>query len=144
MELHDTIYKALTSLNYAAVNELWGYITFYRAPLIIRKYSPKTMNIVGVPAAQHTRANLMYKNDNKTGQQQKILHMNKMLHIFGTHFSNKFLRRKVTSLLMAKWLRELALCTPLSIHQWYIFGIFVNKWGTRKHIDNLKNTHGAV
>ena len=27
--------------------------------------------------------------------------------------------------------------------QLFIFGIFEHKWGTRKHIDDLKNTHGA-
>ena len=92
MELHDTINKALTSLNYAALNELWGSITFYRAPLIIRKYSPKTMNIVGVPAAQHTRANLMYKNDNKTGQQQKRIAYEEN----ASHFCDTFLKQVFT------------------------------------------------
>ena len=39
---------------------------------------------------------------------------------------------------MAKSPRKHTLCTPLSIDQWYIFGIFEHKWGTRKHIDDLK------
>ena len=39
---------------------------------------------------------------------------------------------------MAKSLRKHTLCTPLSIDQLYIFGIFKHKWGTRKHIDDLK------
>ena len=30
------------------------------------------------------------------------------------------------------------MCTPLSIDQLFIFGIFEHKWGTRKHIDDLK------
>ena len=44
---------------------------------------------------------------------------------------------------MAKSLRKYTLCTPLSIDQLYIFGIFEHKWGTQKHIDDQKNTHGA-
>ena len=32
MQLHNTIYKALPILNYAALYELWGSITFYKAP----------------------------------------------------------------------------------------------------------------
>ena len=40
--------------------------------------------------------------------------------------------------------RKLTLWTPLTIDQWYILGIFEHKWGTWKHIDNLKNTHGAL
>ena len=46
--------------------------------------------------------------------------------------------RNPTTVLMAKSAREHTLCTPLSIDQWYIFGIFEHKWGTRKHIDDLK------
>ena len=39
---------------------------------------------------QHTSANSMYKDDNKISQQQKVLHMNKMLErvtLFQTSFS---------------------------------------------------------
>ena len=39
---------------------------------------------------------------------------------------------------MAKSQRKHTLCTPLSIDQLFIFGIFEHKWGTRKHIDDLK------
>ena len=39
---------------------------------------------------------------------------------------------------MAKSPRKHTLCTPLSIDQLFIFGIFEHKWGTRKHIDDLK------
>ena len=52
--------------------------------------------------------------------------------------SNEFKRRNPTTVLMAKSPRKHTLCTPLSIDQWYIFGIFEHKWGTRKHIDDLK------
>ena len=39
---------------------------------------------------------------------------------------------------MAKSPRKHTLCTPLSIDQLYIFSVFEHKWGTRKHIDDLK------
>ena len=39
---------------------------------------------------------------------------------------------------MAKSPRKHTLCTPLSIDQLLIFGIFEHKWGTRKHINDLK------
>ena len=39
---------------------------------------------------------------------------------------------------MAKSPRKHTLCTPLSIDQLFIFGIFEHEWGTRKHIDDLK------
>ena len=38
---------------------------------------------------QHTSANSMYKDDNKISQQQKVLHMNKMLERV-THFQTSF------------------------------------------------------
>ena len=53
-------------------------------------------------------------------------------------FSNEFQRRNPTTVLMAKSPRDHTLCTPLSIYQLYIFGIFEHKWGTRKHLDDLK------
>ena len=99
------------------------------------------MNIVG---AQHTSANSMYKDDNKISRRQKVLHMNKMLERV-PHFQTSFsVGIPATTVSMAKSPRKHTLCTPLSIDQSYIFGIFEHKWGTRKHIDDLKkNTHGA-
>ena len=38
---------------------------------------------------QHTSANSVYKDDNKISQQQKVLHMNKMLERV-THFQTSF------------------------------------------------------
>ena len=55
---------------------------------LIREYSPKTMNIVGVRTAHHS-ANSMYKDDNKISRQQKALHMNKMLENV-PHFQTSF------------------------------------------------------
>ena len=49
-----------------------------------------------------------------------------------------FQTRNPTTVLMAKSPRKHTLCTPLSIDQLYIFGIFEHKWGTQKHIDDLK------
>ena len=86
---------------------------------------------------QHTSANSMYKNDNKTNQQLKVLHMSKMLQRV-IHFSNDVLRRNPTTVLMAKSPQKRTLCTPLSIDQCYIFGIFEHKWVTRKHTDLTK------
>ena len=82
----------------------------------------------------------MYKDDNKISQQQKILHMNKMLeHV--SHFQTSF---NVGIQPLAKSLRKHTVCTPLSINQLYILGIFEHKRGTWKHInDRKKNTYGA-
>ena len=63
--------------------------------------------------------------------------MNKMLERV-TNFSNDFLRRNPTPVLMVKLPQKHKLCTPLSVDQSYIFGIFEHKWGTRKHNDDLK------
>ena len=48
---------------------------------------PKQWTLSGF--VQHTNANSMYKDDNKISQQQKVLHMNKMLeHV--QHFQTSF------------------------------------------------------
>ena len=92
---------------------------------------PKQLTLSGL--VQHTSASSMYKdNDNRISQQQKINAWT------CNTFSNEFKRRNRTTLLMAKSPRKHTLCTPLSIGQLFIFGIFEHKWGTRKHIDDLK------
>ena len=105
-----------------------GGTDWHKNKVYIREYSPKTMNIVGVC----TSTNSMYKDDNKISHQQKVLHMNKMLERV-THFQASF--SVETTILMAESPRKHTLCTLLSIDQLYIFE---QKWGTRKHIDDLK------
>ena len=48
---------------------------------------PKQWTLLGF--IQHTSANSMYKDNNKISQQQKVLHMNKMLERV-THFQTSF------------------------------------------------------
>ena len=48
---------------------------------------PKQLTLSGF--VQHTSANSMYKDDNKIGQQQKVLHMNKIL-VRAQHFQTSF------------------------------------------------------
>ena len=105
-----------------------------------RNIVPKQWTLSGF--LRHASANSMYKGDNKTSQQIKVLHMNKTLQRV-THFSSKFSRRNPTTALMAKSPWTHTLCRSLSIDQWYIFGIFEHNWGKRKHVDDLKQTHGA-
>ena len=52
-----------------------------------RNIIPKQLTLSGF--VQHTSANSMYKDDNKISQQQKVLHMNKMLERV-THFQTTF------------------------------------------------------
>ena len=55
------------------------------------------------------------------------------------HFQTSFsVGIQPLAVLMAKSPRKHTLYRPLSIDQLYIFGIFEHKWGTRKHIDDLK------
>ena len=48
---------------------------------------PKQLTLSGF--VQHTSANSIYKDNNKISQQQKVLHMNKMLERV-THFQTSF------------------------------------------------------
>ena len=48
---------------------------------------PKQWTLSGF--VQHTSTNSMYKDDNEISQQQKVLHMNKMLERV-THFQTSF------------------------------------------------------
>ena len=65
----------------------------------------------------------MYKNDNKTSQQLKVWHMNKMLERV-TNFSNDFLRRNPTPVLMVKSQRKHSVHHCPSINR--IFSVFSN------------------
>ena len=95
---------------------------------------PKQWTLSGF--VQHTSANSMYKDDYKISRQQKVLHMNEMLERV-PHFQTSF-SVGIQPLSSRRNHHGSTLCTPLSIDQLFIFGIFEHKWGTRKHIDDLK------
>ena len=97
------------------------------------------MNIVGARTAHHS-ANSMYKHDNKISRQQKVLHINKMLERV-PHFQTSF---SVGIQPLSRNHRGSTHCTPLSIDQLFIFGIFEHKWGTLKHIDDLKKYSWSI
>ena len=67
---------------YRAGGTDWGKNKVYFGNIV-----PKQWTLSGF--VQHTSANSMYKDDNKMSQQQKVLHINKMLERV-THFQTSF------------------------------------------------------